>query len=115
MPGSRRARLFLRGEYKISYDFSKNILDTMMKVPLCYKNMKTITVTEAETNFSDILIRVKNGEKFKILHDNFQESVAMIIPIEKNKASRKIGILDGSAKFAINGNGKISGEEFLGL
>jgi len=77
--------------------------------------MKAITVTELETNFSDILIKVKNNEKFKVLYDNFQESIARIIPIEKNKVSRKIGILDGNAKFVINGNGKISGEEFLGL
>jgi antitoxin (DNA-binding transcriptional repressor) of toxin-antitoxin stability system len=77
--------------------------------------MKAITVSEAETNFSDILIQVKNGEKFKVLRDNYQESIAMIIPIENNKVSRKIGILDGNAKFVINGNGKVSEEEFLGL
>ena len=86
----------------------------MMKIPYP-KIMKAVTVSEVGTNFSDILIQVKNGEKFKVLHDNYQESVAMIVPIENKKVSRKIGILDGSAKFVINGNGKISEEEFLGL
>ena len=58
---------------------------------------------------------MKNGEKFKIVYDNFKEPVAMIVPIEGNNISRKIGILNGKANFLINGNGKISKEEFLGL
>ena len=77
--------------------------------------MKAITASEAETNFSDVLIRVKNGEKFKIVYGNLKEPVAMIIPIESNNISREIGILNGKANFSINGNGKISEEEFLGL
>ena len=78
------------------------------------QNVKAITATEVENNFSDVLIQVKNGEKFKILQGNFEEPVAMIIPIENN-ISRKIGILNGKANFAVNGNGKISEDEFLGL
>ena len=77
--------------------------------------MKTITVTDAKTNFSEVLIQVKNGEKFKIMYDNFKEPIAMIIPMENNNLSRKIGILDGKAKFVINGDGKISEEDFLGV
>jgi antitoxin (DNA-binding transcriptional repressor) of toxin-antitoxin stability system len=77
--------------------------------------MKAITAAEAGKNFSDVLFQVKNGEKFKILHGNHEEAIAMIIPFEKNTVSRKIGILDGKAKFEMSGNGKISEEEFLGL
>ena len=77
--------------------------------------MKAITVSDVETNFSDVLIRVRNGERFKVSYDNFEEPVAMIIPIEENNLSRKIGILDGKASFAVHGDGKVSGDEFLGL
>ena len=77
--------------------------------------MKAITVTDIETNFSDVLIRVKNGEKIKITHDNFEEPIAMIVPIEDNAVARKIGILNGKAKFNMNGDGKISEDVFLGL
>ena len=75
--------------------------------------MKTMTIADMEKNFSDVLFQVKNGERFKILQDNFEEPVAMIIPIEN--ISRKIGILDGKAKFIMNGDGKISETDFLGL
>lgn len=77
--------------------------------------MKAITITDVEKNFSDVLLQVKNGEKFRILQDNFKEPVAMIIPIESKNISRNIGILDGRAKFSINGDGKISEKEFFGL
>ena len=77
--------------------------------------MEVITVADIESNFSNVLDRVKNGEKFKILHDSIEKPVAIIIPIENVSTLRKIGILDGRARFTINGDGKISEEEFLSL
>jgi len=77
--------------------------------------MKALTVAEIKTNFSDVLTRVKNGENVKILYGKTKKPVAMIIPIENIDTPRKIGILDGKAKFIINGNSKISEEEFLGI
>ncbi|MCL2481045.1 MAG: prevent-host-death protein [Spirochaetaceae bacterium] len=56
----------------------------------------------------------KNSEKnIKTLHGKSKKSVAMIVPIKNMDSSRKIGILDGKATFNVNGNGKISEEEFL--
>jgi antitoxin (DNA-binding transcriptional repressor) of toxin-antitoxin stability system len=78
-------------------------------------NMRAMTVAEVKTNFSDILIRVKGGENIKILYGKSKKPVAMIVPIENINNPRKIGILDGKAKFKINGNSKISEEEFLGI
>jgi len=77
--------------------------------------MKALTVAEIKTNFSDVLVRVKNGENVKILYGKSKKPVAMIIPIEDINSPRAIGILDGKAAFKINGNGKISEEEFLGI
>ena len=77
--------------------------------------MKAITITDVETNFLDVITQVKNGERFKILYDNFEEPIAMIIPVENSNLTRKIGILDGKANFSIHDDGKISEDEFLGL
>jgi len=73
-----------------------------------------MTASYAETNFSDVLTQVMNGERFEILHGGSNEPVAMIVPIE-NKATREIGVLNGKATFAQKGDGKISEEDFLGL
>ena len=77
--------------------------------------MKALTVAEVKTNFSDILVRVKNGENIKILYGKSKKPVAMIVPIENANNPRTIGILDGKATFKINGSSKITEEEFLGL
>jgi antitoxin (DNA-binding transcriptional repressor) of toxin-antitoxin stability system len=77
--------------------------------------MKTLTVAEVKTNFSDILVQVKNGEKVKILYGKSKEPIAMIIPLDNMKSHRKIGIFDGIASFKEKDDGKISLEEFLGI
>ena len=77
--------------------------------------MKALTVAEIKTNFSDILVQVKNGENFRVLYGKSKKPVAMIVPIENINNPRKIGILDGKAAFKVNGNGKITEEEFLNL
>jgi antitoxin (DNA-binding transcriptional repressor) of toxin-antitoxin stability system len=77
--------------------------------------MKALTVAELKTNFSEILIQVMNGENVKILYGKSKKPLAMIIPIENINCPREIGILDGKATFKINGNSKISEEEFLGI
>jgi len=79
------------------------------------KNMNAMTVAEIKTHFSDVLVRVKNGENIKILYGKAKKPVAMIVPIENMDSPRRIGILDGKAMFKVNGNGKITEEEFLGL
>jgi antitoxin (DNA-binding transcriptional repressor) of toxin-antitoxin stability system len=77
--------------------------------------MKALTVAEVKTHFSDILVQVKNGENVKILFGKSKKPIAMIVPIENMTSPRKIGILDGKAKFKTKGDGKITEEEFLGF
>ena len=77
--------------------------------------MNSLTVAEIKAHFSDILIRVRNGENFKVLYGKSKKPVAMIVPIENSNSPRKIGILDGKAAFKTNGTGKINEEEFLGI
>jgi len=77
--------------------------------------MKALTVAEIKTNFSDVLVQVKNGENFKILYGKSKKPIAMIVPIDNKENPRKIGLLDGKATFRKKGNGKITEEEFLNL
>ena len=77
--------------------------------------MKTLSVAEAKTHFSDLLVRVSRGEHFKILYGKSKKPVAMIVPIDSVNSPRKIGVLDGKATFTVNGCSKISEKEFLGL
>ena len=77
--------------------------------------MIALTVAELKTNFSDVLVQVKNGENVKILYGKTKKPVAIISPIKDREKPRKLGILDGKAVFSVKGNGKISEEEFFGL
>jgi antitoxin (DNA-binding transcriptional repressor) of toxin-antitoxin stability system len=77
--------------------------------------MKTLTVAEVKTHFSDIFVQVRNGERIKILYGKSKKPIAMIIPLDDMNSPRKIGILDGIASFKEEGDGKISMEEFLGI
>jgi antitoxin (DNA-binding transcriptional repressor) of toxin-antitoxin stability system len=77
--------------------------------------MNALTVAETKTHFSDVLVRVRNGENVKILYGKSKRPVAMIVPIENRDSPRSIGLLDGKATFKTIGNGKITEEEFLGI
>ena len=77
-------------------------------------SMKALTVAEIKNHFSDVISHVKNGETVKVLYGKSRKPVAMLTPIEDINTPRKIGILNGKATFEIQGNGKITEEEFLG-
>ncbi len=77
--------------------------------------MKSLTVAQIKTHFSDVLFHVKNGENVRILYGKSKKPVAMIVPMENNNIPRKIGVLDGKATFKKIDDGKITEEEFLGL
>jgi antitoxin (DNA-binding transcriptional repressor) of toxin-antitoxin stability system len=77
--------------------------------------MKMLTVGEFKSKFSQALVRVKNGERIKILYGKSKKPVAMLVPLGNSSAVRKLGILNGKASFKVKGSGKISEEEFLGI
>jgi antitoxin (DNA-binding transcriptional repressor) of toxin-antitoxin stability system len=77
--------------------------------------METLTVGEIKTHFSEVLVRVQNGEKIKILYGKSRKPVALLVPVDDISAAREIGAFDGKAVFTMEGNGKITEEEFLGL
>ena len=79
--------------------------------------MKTLPVGEIKSQFSEVLEKVKQGEKFGILYGKKKTPVAMIVPYEpdKSKNERKIGILDGKTEIVFSEDFKMTEEELLGL
>ncbi len=78
--------------------------------------MRTYTVGELKSNFSDILERVRSGENIAIAFGKKKEIVAYLVP-RSSRAGKKrpVGLLDGKAKITFSENFKMTEEEFLGI
>ncbi|MCF2496870.1 type II toxin-antitoxin system Phd/YefM family antitoxin [Dyadobacter chenhuakuii] len=77
--------------------------------------MKTMTVGEFKTHFSQVLKDVEKGEKIGITYGRSKEVKALLVPNEKLKESRKLGILADKGKVVFKDDFKMSEEEFLNL
>jgi len=77
--------------------------------------MKTSTVGNLKTHFSEVLNDVQNGEEYTIEFGKQHNKVAVIIPYSKyvKKNKRKIGILENKGKIIIKNNFKMTDDEFL--
>jgi antitoxin (DNA-binding transcriptional repressor) of toxin-antitoxin stability system len=77
--------------------------------------MKTMSVGEFKTHFSDILKKVEAGEEVHITYGKSKKVVARLVPrLSPKKRKRKIGILEGKGKVIFSNNFKMTTEEFLG-
>ena len=76
----------------------RKILDILTRI-IYNKLMEALSVAELKTHFSEVLLRVKNGENIKILYGKSKKPIAMIVPIENYCDPRRIGILEGTASF----------------
>lgn len=78
--------------------------------------MKTLTVGDLKTNFSEVLKAVQLGEEFAIAFGKRKEVVAYLIPKQlRKKEKRNIGILEGKASVILHDDFKMTAEEFLGI
>jgi hypothetical protein len=77
--------------------------------------MKTMSVGEFKTHFSDVLEQVKAGEKIAVTFGKKKEIVGYFLPEMPQQAKRKLGILEGKARFTFNEGFEMTNEEFLGL
>ena len=77
--------------------------------------MKTLGIGEIKAHFSDILERVKGGEKVIVGYGKRKEKVAVIVPYTEYqpKERRKLGLLQGKARFELRAGFKMSDEELL--
>ncbi|MGZ3874674.1 MAG: type II toxin-antitoxin system Phd/YefM family antitoxin [Mucilaginibacter sp.] len=77
--------------------------------------MKIMSVGEFKTHFSEVVERVKSGENFAVTFGKKKEIVGYFLPELPDQGKRKLGILEGKAKFTFSDDFKMSTEEFLGL
>ena len=78
--------------------------------------MKTMPVGEFKTRFSQVIERVKRGEKVVISYGKNRKNVAVIIPYsEFNRTnSIKLGLLKGKAFYAFKKGYSMTDEELVG-
>lgn len=79
--------------------------------------MKTLPVGELKAQFSEVLEKVKKGEKFGILYGKKKKPIAMIVPFSENqnKTERKLGILEGKYQVTFADDFKMTEEELVNL
>jgi hypothetical protein len=77
--------------------------------------MKTMTVGEFKTHFSEVLEQVKAGEEIAVTYGKKKEIVGYFLPEKPQKPKVKLGIMQGKAQFTFSPDFKMTEEEFLGL
>lgn len=76
--------------------------------------MKTMTVGEFKTHFSEVMEQVKAGISIAVTFGRKKEVIGYFVPENKNKATkRKLGIVKAAVVF--KDDFKITESEFLGL
>ena len=79
--------------------------------------MKSLPVGELKAQFSEVLEKVRQGEKYGILYGKKKKPIAMIVPFMEadDKKERNIGILDGKYIVTFADDYKMTEEELIGL
>jgi antitoxin (DNA-binding transcriptional repressor) of toxin-antitoxin stability system len=77
--------------------------------------MKTMSVSEFKTHFSDVLKQVRQGEEIAVTFGKGKKVVGYFIPAPPQPIKRKLGILEGKVKITFSPDFKMTTEEFLGI
>jgi len=77
--------------------------------------MKSMSVGEFKTHFSEVLEQVKAGEKFAVTFGKKKEIVGYFTPEIPEQSKRQLGIMEGKAKAIFKPGFKMTEEDFLGL
>lgn len=76
--------------------------------------MKTISVSEFENNFSEVIEQVKSGEKIAVTNGKTKQLIGYFLPeIALPKTKRKLGLLESKATVSFHDDFKMTDEEFL--
>ena len=78
--------------------------------------MKTISVGEFKSKFSQILDWIRKGEEVVVSYGRKKEEVAVLVDIRKFRKPRrrKLGPLEGKGSFKIHDDFEMSSNELLG-
>jgi hypothetical protein len=77
--------------------------------------MKTMTVGEFKTHFSDVIEQVKAGEKIAVTYGKKKEIIGYFSPDTPQKSKCKLGILEGKVEVIFKPDFEMTTEDFLGL
>jgi antitoxin (DNA-binding transcriptional repressor) of toxin-antitoxin stability system len=79
--------------------------------------MKTLSLAEAKTHFSSILKDVGSGNEVAISYGRKKETIAVIIPYEtwKKSKKRRLGVLEGTATVKFSKDFSMTDEELINL
>lgn len=79
--------------------------------------MKTLSVGVLKSRFSEVLEKVKQGEKFGIVYGRKKKPIAMLVPFPdtEEKRERRLGILDGNCTIRFADDFKMTEEELIGF
>jgi prevent-host-death family protein len=77
--------------------------------------MKLLQLAEAKTHFSSVINDVQEGNEITITYGKKKQAIAVIIPYEKWKKSKKreLGTLQGKVKVKFHNDFKMSDEELI--
>ncbi len=77
--------------------------------------MNQLTVGQFKSKFSEVLVKVLQGESIGITYGKNKKKVAALVPYTKYLKQKKftLGLLEGKASFKIHDDFKISDEAFL--
>ncbi len=78
--------------------------------------MQTLTIGELKTGFSEVLKKVRSGQKIVISYGKKREKVAVIVPYSDYAEipDRRLGLLKGKAECIIYDDFGMSEKELLG-
>ncbi|CAN5583403.1 hypothetical protein BH09BAC4_BH09BAC4_00420 [soil metagenome] len=78
--------------------------------------MKTMTVGDLKSHFSEVIQEVKAGEEIAVAFGKKKEIVAYLIPKSARKPEkRQLGLLQGKSTVTFADDFKMTEEDFLGL
>ena len=77
--------------------------------------MQTLTIGELKTGFSEVLKKIRSGEKIVISYGKKREKVAVLVPYSTYafKPERNLGLLKNRAGCIIHDDFEISEKEML--
>lgn len=78
--------------------------------------MKTMTVGEFKTHFSEVMEQVKSGVGIAVTYGRKKEIIGYFLPESgKSKTKRKLGPMRGKAQVVFSDDFDMTDEELLGL
>jgi len=77
--------------------------------------MRTLTIGELKTGFSEVLKKIRNGEEIVISYGKKREKVAVLVPYSAYAPApeRTLGLLKNRARCIIHDDFEITEEELL--